>query len=186
MCYIYTITSLKKYDGERLIYVGSCVDWEKRFAKHKSDCFNENSVVYNSKVYQLIRQRGLDAFVFEVIEVCDDNMTDKELLFREQHYIDKYDSKRSMNSQDAITGLDRVEYKRLYDAEYRKNNREKMDARNKEWYNNNREKCLTRNKEWNNNNRDRHNEIQKKSKHKQRLWKNALTDLRGIEPSVFC
>jgi len=182
MCYIYTITSLEKYDGERLIYVGSTKDYEARFAHHKTDCFNPNSHNYNYKLYKLIREHGWDNFVFEVIEVCDDNMTDKELLWREQHYIDKYDSKKSMNSQDAITGLDRVEY----DAERYKNQREKMIAQNKENYEKNREKRIAQSAEWINNNRDRFNELQRNSYHKRKLWKNALVDMSRIEPSFFC
>jgi len=186
MCYIYTITSLKKYDGERLIYVGSTKDYDERFRLHKSDCFNPNSNGYNTKVYTAIRKHGWDAFVMEVIEVCDDNMTDKELLFREQFYIDKYDSKRSMNSYDAITGLDRIEYHRLYDAEYYKKNREKRLAQSNEWIKNHRERMTELNREWQKNNRDRYNEIQRNSYHKRKLWKNTLTELSEIEPSFFC
>jgi predicted GIY-YIG superfamily endonuclease len=166
MCYIYTITSLEKYDGERLIYVGSTTDWEKRFKVHKSDCFNENSIVYNSKVYRLIRQHGWDAFVMEVIEVMDDNATDKELLLREQHYIDKYNSKSSMNTKDAIIELDVVEYHRVYDAER---------------YKNNREKSLAQNTEWRKNNRDRYNESNRNSYHKRMLWKNVVKELGQID-----
>ena len=199
--YIYTICSIQKYDGERLIYVGSTIDYEKRFILHKRHCFNENCHGYNSKVYQLIRQYGWDAFVCEVIEVLDDNTTDKELLFREQFYIDKYDSKRSMNTNDAITGLDMVDYHKLYDAERYKNNREKYLARSNEWNKKNREKCLARskenyeknremvialNREWQKNNRVRYNELQRNSYHKRNAWKNAVTDLRGIDPSFFC
>ena len=161
MCYIYTISSLKKYDGERLIYVGSTKDWETRFRIHKSDCYNEKSHIYNLKVYRLIRQYGWDAFVIEVIDVLDDDTTDKELLWREQHYIDRYDSKKSMNSQDAITGLDMVEY----NAERYKNNREKMKAQAVKWIKNN---------------RDRHNEIARKYRHKKSLWKNAVKELGKI------
>ena len=173
--YVYTICSINKHmiDGveQRLIYVGSTTDFEARFAQHRSDCFNEKYHGYNRKVYQLIRQYGWDAFVFEVIEVCDDGTTDKELLFREQFYIDRYDSKSSMNSKDAIIGIDMVEYKRLYDAKRYKINREKR---------------LAKSIEWNNNNRDRYNELAKIRRRKKSLWKYALADLRGIEPSFFC
>ena len=173
--YVYTICSINKHmiDGveQRLIYVGSTTDFERRFTDHKSNCFNPNSREYNHKVYQLIRHHGWDAFVFEVIEVLDDTTTDRDLRFREQFYIDKYDSKSSMNTKNAIIGVDRVEYNRLLDAERYKNQREKMNAQSTEWRINN---------------RDRHNETARKSRYKKSLWKNALTDLRGIEPSFFC
>ena len=190
MCYIYTISSIQKYDiGDglnRLVYVGSCMDYERRFADHKKYCFNPNSKNYNFKLYQLIRQYGWDEFVFEVIEVLDDTTTDRDLRFREQHYIDKYDSKSSMNTNDAIILLDMVEYHRLYGVEYYKNNREKQLAQSNERYKHNREKIIAQSTEWNKTNRDRHNEIMRKLYHKKSLWRKALTDLRKIEPSFFC
>jgi len=119
--YIYTITSLKKHDigygKNRLVYVGSCIDYEKRFYNHKSDCFNPKSVAYNSKVYKIIRDIGWDDFVCEVIEVMSDDTTDIELRTMEQKYIDKFESKKSMNSQDAIG--DRKEYMKKWDANYK-------------------------------------------------------------------
>ena len=167
--YIYTITSLKKHDIghglNRLVYVGSCKDYEARFRSHKSDCLNPKMESYNHKKYKIIREIGWDNFVCEVIEVCDDDITDKDLLFREQHYIDKYDSKKSMNTNDAITGIDMVEYHRLYDAEYYKKNRDKIDERSKKWRNNNRGK---------------YNEIQRKCNHKRKLWKKTITDFCNI------
>ena len=169
MGYIYTITSLKKHDIgygiNRLVYVGSCKDYDSRFASHKRDCFNPNSHNHDYKLYKIIRKIGWDNFVCEVIEVCDDDITDKDLLFREQHYIDKYDSKKSMNTNDAITGIDMVEYHRLYDAEYYKKNRDKIDERSKKWRNNNRGK---------------YNEIQRKCNHKRKLWKKTITDFCNI------
>ena len=185
--YVYTITSLKKYDGERLIYVGSTNDYEKRFIDHKSNCYNPKRSHYTAKVYQLIRQHGWDAFVMEVIEVCDDGITDRDLRFREQHYIDKYNSKSSMNSHDAfVSDEDRVEYNRLYKAEHYKINRKKRIAQSKKNYENNREKRNTQNNQWRENNRDRNNELQRIRRNKKSLWKSVITELRGVDPSYFC
>ena len=193
--YIYTITSLEKHDIghglNRLIYVGSCIDYVRRFADHRSKCFNEKSRDYNHKVYRVIRQYGWDNFVFEVIEVCDDDITNKDLLFREQHYIDKYDSKKSMNSQDAITGLDMIEYQRLYNAEYYKKNKEKLIAQSKEWTKNNRdrfnetqrnyrkanaEKIAEYQETYRTKNRQRLNDLQ----NKKLLWKKSIAELCNI------
>ena len=164
--YIYTITSLNKYivDGteQRLIYVGSTTDYESRFADHKSVCFNEKSQKYNLKVYRYIRQYGLDNFVFEVIEVLDDTTTDEELVRREQFYIDKYDSKNSMNTFDAIMGLDKKEYNRLKQAEYRKKNPDKYVASAREWVKNNRDKRII---------------YQRKCDAKRSMWKRAVKEL---------
>jgi group I intron endonuclease len=185
--YVYTICSIQKYNGERLIYVGSTNDYEKRFIDHKSNCYNPKRSHYNAKVYQLIRQHGWDAFVMEVIEVLDDNTTDKDLRFREQHYIDKYNSKSSMNSQDAfVSDADRVEYNRLNSMEWYKNNRKKRTAQSKKHYENNRDKRNTQSKEWRENNRGRENELQRLRRHKKSSWKSVITDLRGIDPSYFC
>jgi len=129
--------------------------------------------------------------VFEVIEVCDDDITNKDLLFREQHYIDKYDSKKSMNSQDAITGLDMIEYQRLYNAEYYKKNKEKLIAQSKEWTKNNRdrfnetqrnyrkanaEKIAEYQETYRTKNRQRLNDLQ----NKKLLWKKSIAELCNI------
>ena len=167
MCYIYTITSLKKYDIgngiERLIYVGSCLDYERRFKNHKTACFYEKSTAYNSKVYRYLRQYGLDNFVFEVIEVMSDDTTDEELRIREQFYIDKFDSKNSMNSNDAVVNT--REYQRVYRREWLKNNRDKHNASGREWAKNN---------------HDRAKDIRRRATRKYRMWKNAVMELYNI------
>lgn len=171
--YIYTITSLKKHDIghglNRLVYVGSCKDYEVRFRIHKSDCYNEKSCKHNSKVYKIIREIGWDNFVCEVIEVMSDTTTDEELLKREQHYIDKFESKKSMNTNDVIKNL--MEYKekqklyyanntdkrRAYNTEYRNNNQEKM----KGYYTTKKEQILKQMAEHRIQNRDRLNDLQR-------------------------
>jgi len=174
MCYIYTISSLKKYDiGDglnRLIYVGSCKDYKIRFSNHKSDCFNEKNGGYNYKVYRFIRQYGIENFTFEVIEVLDDDTTEHDMKLREQFYIDKYDSKRSMNSYDAIMTVDMVEYKRKYNAERYINNTDRHKKVCSEWY--------EKNKEYK-------TEYMRTLRLKKKLWKNAIADLSAIDVSCF-
>jgi len=135
--YIYTITSLKKHDiGDglnRLVYVGSCNDYEKRFITHKSNCFNPKATSYNSKVYKLIREIGWDNFVCEVVEVMSDDTTDEELLKMEQNYIDKFESKKSMNTNDAF-GYDVKKYQKKYGVEYRTKNRDILNDLKKNRY----------------------------------------------------
>jgi len=189
MCYIYTISSLKKYDiGDglnRLIYVGSCKDYKIRFSNHKSDCFNEKNGGYNYKVYRFIRQYGIENFTFEVIEVLDDDTTEHDMKLREQFYIDKYDSKKSMNSQDAILTVDMKEYMRKYNVEYNEKNSEKLKDKRHEKYKKNRDKIKAQNREWINNNKDRFKELQRNLYHKKSLWKKAITELRKIDPTCF-
>ena len=85
--YIYTITSLKKHDIgsglKRLVYVGSCIDYEKRCIQHKSDCFNPKTHNHDYKVYKIIRDIGWDNFVCEVIEVMSDDTTEAEMKLME-------------------------------------------------------------------------------------------------------
>jgi len=160
--YIYTITSLKKHDiGDglnRLVYVGSCKNYNERFRIHKRDCFNPNGKNYNSKKYKIIREIGWDNFVFEVILVMSDDTTDEELLKMEQKYIDKFEAKKSLNTNEAI-GFDMVEYHKGY---YIKNI-DKIKVKNKNWYEENKEKLIEDKKKWRSNteNRQRENELQR-------------------------
>ena len=134
--YIYTITSLKKHDIgyglNRLVYVGSCKDYVERFSQHKRDCFNQTRETYNFKVYKIIREIGWDNFVCEVIEVMSDDTTDEELFKMEQHYIDKFESKKSLNTNDAPTGMSKLEYnKKRYAENADAINKQRQDFRNK-------------------------------------------------------
>jgi len=171
--YVYTISSIPKYDIgnglERLIYVGSCKDYERRFISHRSDYLNEKLRGYNRKAYRFLRQFGIENFTFEIVEVLDDDTTDQELLLREQFYIEKFDSKKSMNTHDAII-IDKVEYMRLHSADFYKQNTDKCNKKCSEWYKKHRTETL---------------EKQKMYRFKKKLWKNAITDLSAIDVSCF-
>jgi len=120
---------------------------------------------YNHKKYKIIREIGWDNFVCEVILVMSDDTTDTELRQMEQKYIDKFESKKSMNTNDANTGIDRIEYKRLHSEKLYEKNKEKRIAQSKEWINNN---------------RDKYNELQRKSYLKKSLWKKSIAELCNI------
>ena len=189
MCYIYTITSLNKYDigngMERLIYVGSCVDHERRFADHRYDCFNPNSRTYGSKLYKFMREYGFDNFVMEVVEVMDDDTTDIELRQMEQSYIDKFDSKRSMNTYDAfvsdsdkkrkeiigrrnyyIKNADKMRHKTAETAEQRKKYQDAYRLENADKIRENRNK-----------NRDRYNAYTREWRRNKKRWVYVMKEL---------
>ena len=202
--YVYACSSIPKYDIgnglERLIYVGSTIDYERRFSQHTSDSFRKTSSGYNTKFYRYLRQYGIENFTFEVIEVLDDDTTEEELCIREQFYIEKYDSKKSMNSQDAWIIGDRKEHQRLYLSEWFKNNKDSQKKKRSEyyknnvdlfkkshgkWYKKNADIAITKAVEWNKNNRDRRLEISKKYRDKKSLWKKGITELQKIDLSCF-
>lgn len=118
------------------IYIGSCKDMRKRRKQHKTDCYNENSLGYNSKLYKFIRANGgLDNFVMEEIDNCD-----VERLYQvEQYYIDTFNP--SLNNYRAYRSEEqRKEYQKEYSSEHYENNKEYYKKRNKEWYKKNKDK----------------------------------------------
>jgi group I intron endonuclease len=80
MRYIYKITN--KVNGK--IYIGQTNDIEKRWKDHLSAVRNN----FGFFIHNSIRKRGIDNFVFEVIEECEDIETND----REKFWISHYDS----------------------------------------------------------------------------------------------
>jgi predicted GIY-YIG superfamily endonuclease len=71
-CCIYKIEHIENHN---LLYVGHTTEFNKRKGHHKSTCKNENSNVYNIKLYQMIRNnRGWDMFKMIEVEkfICND------------------------------------------------------------------------------------------------------------------
>lgn len=67
-------------------YIGQSINIRKRFNAHKSAAFNPKNRHYNAPLYRAIRKYGIDNFVFEILEECDE----AELNDREIFYISKY------------------------------------------------------------------------------------------------
>jgi hypothetical protein len=89
---IYKITNL--VNGK--VYIGQSVNIEKRFNKHKTTAFNQNSKSYDYPLYCAIRKYGLDNFSFDVIEEC----LQSDLNDKEKYYIEKYDACNNGYNQD--------------------------------------------------------------------------------------
>ena len=69
-------------------YVGSTININKRFIKHKTElkCNKHHSL----KLQNSYNKHGVNSFVYETIEECSEDI----IIVREQHYIDLYNSYR--------------------------------------------------------------------------------------------
>jgi group I intron endonuclease len=75
---IYKITS-----PSGRVYIGQSINIERRFRYYKGVACKEQIKIYNS-----LLKYGVDAHIFEILELCDI----EELNNRERHYQDLYDS----------------------------------------------------------------------------------------------
>jgi group I intron endonuclease len=75
---IYKITS-----PSNKVYIGQSIDIERRFRHYKRMVCKEQIKIYNSML-----KYGVDAHIFEILELCDT----EELNNRERYYQDLYDS----------------------------------------------------------------------------------------------
>jgi hypothetical protein len=164
--------------------------------KHRETCANPNHKSYDVKLYRFIRQYGWDAFKCEIIEKLRTDISENDLLIREQFYIDLHDSTKSMNMNNAIIIGDRLEHMRKIWKVHREKNLDNIRVREAEYRNLNRDKIVedsreyrashkTEFSEWRDANRDRVREINRRSERKRLLWKNAIKDLNRIEESIF-
>ena len=93
------------------VYVGQSIHMEARWQQHKREALGDRS---NTKLYQAMREYGIDNFVFEIIEQC----LEKELNEKEQYWISFYDSfQNGYNSNKGGLGeiFDRSEIFKLWD-----------------------------------------------------------------------
>jgi len=85
---IYKITN--KFNGR--IYIGSTIDFMKRWAAHQSDLFhNRHTNQYMQNDYNVCKKKyGEEPLTYEILEM----VSKSELLIREQHYLNLFfDSK---------------------------------------------------------------------------------------------
>ena len=68
MYQIYKITNQKN----RMIYVGSSIEVERRWRQHKGASINEKDHHYNYPLMIAFREFGIDNFTFEVIDTLQD------------------------------------------------------------------------------------------------------------------
>jgi len=132
-------------------YIGSTINFKNRKSCHKSRCYNENSKLFNLKVYKFIRDNG-GWNNFEIKEMITHNCNNKEELLKlEGEYIKSY--KPSLNNR--IAGRTKKEYKK----EYIENNKDKIKKYNKEYNKEyrekNKDKIKEKDKQYRENNKDK-------------------------------
>lgn len=155
-------------------YVGSTTNFRSRKYHHKSSCNNENnSGIYNLKVYQFIRDNGgwdnFDMVLVEKVNVNDGNELHKE----ERKWIEQLNSilnhqlpTRSMkewfeDNKDKLTEKKKEYYKEYKDKikekhkQYYKDNKESIKEYYKDWYENNKESIKKYNIKYYENNKEK-------------------------------
>lgn len=81
---IYKITN--KINGHA--YIGQSKDIDKRFYEHKRKAFRKNDKEYEKTLYRAFRKYGLENFIFEILEECEEI----DLNGKEKMYIKKYNT----------------------------------------------------------------------------------------------
>ena len=124
-------------------YVGHTTNFTKRKNQHKNNCNNPSSNSYNFNVYKFIRENGgwINWSMVMVEEYnCSSNI---QACAKERHYIEllKATLNKSIPNRTII--------------EYRKDNKEIIAKKKKEFYSKNKEKVLVKCKEYRENNRDK-------------------------------
>ena len=144
---IYTI---RCYDDPTLIYVGSTTQTiSQRWNDHKKNAQNPNKRDYSMKVYETMRERGLNKFYIELYEEVP--CTNREQLGKREGEIIREIG--SLNKQ--ITGRTIYEYnqvnkehKREYMKDYHVQNRDKRSDYSKEYRNAHIEELTQKSKEY--------------------------------------
>jgi hypothetical protein len=178
------IYMIKKFDDDdnENVYIGSTNNFTRRKRVHKCSCNNPNSVGYNMKVYQYIRENGgWDEFNMIEIQKYPCNNKD-ELKEREDEimceiksnlndiranrskkewYEDNRDKIKEQNKEYRELNEEKIkEYYQLNKAqlaekakEYRQLNKEKLAEQKKEYRKLNKEKLAEKRKDWYENNK---------------------------------
>ena len=173
MKFIFTIY---KFDINGVIYIGSCWDYDKRIREHKFNCYNENSSVYNYKIYKYILDNNIDWNDIISENIYTQELDERNDLLRrqtEQKYIDEYDSKNNgLNTYNAyITEEEKKEYTKEYTKkhkekikEYHEKHKEELKEYQKEYREKHKEELKEKKKEY----RDKHKE---RIKEKNRIYR---------------
>jgi len=110
------------------IYVGSCRNIKglnNRMYNHRSDCNKGRT----SKLYNHMREKGFDKFTILLIETVEVNDIDEQRKL-ENDKIEELDTiNNGLNQRRAYASLeDKKQQKKIADAKYTTNNREKING----------------------------------------------------------
>lgn len=67
-------------------YIGQSINITRRWGEEKRNAFNQASPVYNSILSQAIRKYGVENFIFEVLEECEQQMLNDRESFWANYY----------------------------------------------------------------------------------------------------
>lgn len=71
-------------------YIGQSTQIKKRQSNHKITAFNEGCNEYNYPLYRAFRKYGIENFIFEVIEECDNELLNEKEAYQINYYKPKY------------------------------------------------------------------------------------------------
>jgi group I intron endonuclease len=83
-CGIYIIKNIQNEN----VYIGQSVNIWARWQVHEKAYQNKNAVNYKCTLYKAIRKYGIENFIPNILEICEQNKLDE----REIYWISKYDS----------------------------------------------------------------------------------------------
>jgi hypothetical protein len=151
----YKIVCLDK--SVELCYVGSTANLKARNHTHKSNCNNENSKAYNSKIYKTIRENG-GWDNFKMIEIGKrEQLRKREAEQIEEEY--RQELKANLNTLKCFrTEEQKQQQMKKNNKKYRINNKDKI----KENYENNKEERKAEAKEYYKKNKEKKKEYDKK------------------------
>lgn len=106
---IYKITN--NINGK--IYIGQSIDIETRWYHHKKSAFSPDYKGYNKYLYKAFRKYGIDNFMFEIIEKCEQYQLNDREIFWISHY-DSANTKKGYNITLGGDGCIKVDRNNVY------------------------------------------------------------------------
>jgi hypothetical protein len=138
-----------------LCYVGSTANFKERRRNHKTNCNNENSEKYNTKVYKTIRENG-GWQNFKMVEIgTAPQLTKRQAEQVEEEY--RQTERANMNGKKCyLTDEEKREYDKKQKQQNYLNNRDKLKEISLQYYLNNRDKKKEYKQQYYQKNRDKH------------------------------
>jgi hypothetical protein len=135
-------------------YVGSTEDYNTRYNKHHTNCYNTKHKEYNLKIYTFIRANGgMDNFIIEPIYEC--NVEDRYI--EEQHWFELLHATLNTNIPNRSRKQHYID------------NKEQVLEQRKLHYENNKEQVLEKAKQYRENNKEKAKQYRENNKEKAKI-----------------
>jgi len=141
-----------------LCYVGSTADFNKRRSTHKSNCNNENNSLYNSKIYNTIRDNG-GWDNFKMVQLgTREQLTTRQAEQIEEEY--RIELKANMNMRRCYRTEEQnqdyyKEYNKKYYQKWSEENKDKIKEYDKKYREENKDKIKEYNQNYREENKDK-------------------------------